>query len=95
MALLLLSHSQSREGVLFHLEHQLGWKSFSESESFLLQGNLVSSCGLLLSPQCWGMLTSLVLGTRIFTVPENPSSFHWWEAIGKRALGRAVLGGWG
>lgn len=55
-----------------HLEHLLNWKSFSKSESFLLQGKLVPSHDHLLSPQCWQILTSLLLGPHPFAGPRNP-----------------------
>lgn len=56
----------------FHLEHLLGWKSFSKPEYFLLQGQPLPACDLLLFPQCWEMFTRFILGTNTFTGPGNP-----------------------
>ena len=51
---------------------ELGWKSFSKPEHFLLQGQSLPACDLLLFPQCWEMLTRFILGTHIFTGPGSP-----------------------
>lgn len=55
--------------VLFLLEHILGWKFFSKSESFLLEGKMILFCVLLQSLQ---MLPSPVLDLCIFTDPQKP-----------------------